>query len=54
MSEQEAFEGLARVDLEERRRRFRQTTPAERLETCIELGELGRELRRGLEGREEG
>lgn len=47
VSDQEWFERLARIELEERRKRFRATTPGERLEQAFELSELGRQLREG-------
>lgn len=49
--EAKAFAGLAKADLEWRRKRFRQTTPSERLEACLELNELHAELRDGVKGR---
>lgn len=47
--EREAFAGLEAAELEERRRRFRETTMAERIETCFALSELATDLREAIE-----
>jgi hypothetical protein len=47
-AEAEAFRRMDEIDLEQRRRRFRETTMAERLETAFELSDFARELREGM------
>ena len=39
---------LDAIDLEQRRRHYRETTMAQRLEEALGLGELAEELRRGM------
>lgn len=46
--EQRVFERMREAERLELRRRYRETTPAERLQTALELSELGRDLRRGV------
>ena len=44
---QSLFEQLERVKREEAKRRYRGTTPGERLDSALELGQLAAELRSG-------
>ena len=50
---QDSFSKLERVKREEGKRRFRETTPGERLESALRLSELAGELRSGLRTRGE-
>lgn len=47
-AERESFRKLNQLDLDQRRRRFRETTMAERLDSAFELSDFARELREGL------
>ncbi|MCL4287969.1 MAG: hypothetical protein KJ006_10030 [Thermoleophilia bacterium] len=47
-TERRRLRRLDALDLEYRRRRHRATTPAQRLEEALSLGELAAELRRGV------
>ncbi|GIK78600.1 MAG: hypothetical protein EDQ89_01285 [Acidobacteria bacterium] len=42
------FERLETADLEQRRRQLLETTMAERIEQALLLGDLARDLRRGM------
>jgi hypothetical protein len=46
-----SFSELERVKREERRRRYRETTPSERVETALRMSEFAAELRSGLRAR---
>lgn len=46
-----SFSKLERAKREERRRRYRDTTPGERVEEALRLSELASELRSGLRTR---
>jgi hypothetical protein len=43
-----SFSELERVKRAERRKRYRETTPGERVETALRLSELAAELRSGV------
>ncbi len=47
--QRETFAQLEQVKHEEARRRFRETTPGERLESALDLSSLASELRAGLQ-----
>lgn len=47
-SERRSLRQLEAVELEQRRRHLHETTMTERLEEALRLGELARELRRGM------
>ena len=46
-----SFSKMERAKREERRRRYRDTTPGERVEEALRLSELASELRAGLRTR---
>jgi hypothetical protein len=48
MTERRRLRQLDAIDLEQRRRHYRATTMAQRLEEAVSLGELTAELRRGM------
>ena len=50
---QSSFSKLERAKREEGKRRFRETTPGERVESALRLSELAGELRSGLRTRSE-
>jgi hypothetical protein len=50
---QTSFSKLERVKRQENRRRFRETTPGERIESALRLSELAADLRSGLRARSE-
>ena len=43
-----SFSKMEQVKREERKRRYRETTPGERVESALRLSELAAELRSGL------
>jgi len=45
---QTSFSKLERLKREERKRRYRETTPGERIEGALRLSELATDLRSGL------
>jgi hypothetical protein len=47
----DSFSKAERAKLDERRRRYRDTTPGERVESALALSELAAELRSGLRAR---
>lgn len=50
---QSSFAKLERVKRDEAKRRFRETTPGERIESALRLSALAGELRSGLQTRGE-
>ena len=46
-----SFSKMERLKQEERKRRYRETTPGERIEAALRLSELAAELRSGLRPR---
>lgn len=50
---QRSFSKLERLKREEGRRRFRETTPGERIESALRMSALATELRSGLRARSE-
>lgn len=50
---QASFSKLERIKREEAKRRFRETTPGERVESALRLSELAADLRSGLRARSE-
>lgn len=47
-AEAASFRRMEKATLRDRRRRYRETTPGQRIEAALELSELARELKTGL------